>query len=283
VKARILLCKKVASAEGVRKAHVHQHNSLYVDEHAVAGQPAVIHAFGTMSDDSVDLARKVLGALEGIREAAAAAEGQIKREGRRKLFRDCLIAFLMFAIAVIAGSGAWIGYEKLREVRDWATYAEKRLAAALSYQRAWVGPTSARVVEPLEIGKPATLLVEYANTGHEPAVNMTYGIDVLSVAPPNDAKLDEFFKRCNETAPAAGQVVFPSTGLSVQRMSAALKPELVDRQLVEGEKTLVVAGCFLYRTAASDAIRRTFFCYLLNTKQSKNGIMSICNAGNAAN
>ena len=35
--------------------------------------------------------------------------------------------------------------------------------------------------------------------------------------------------------------------------------------------------------AASEAIRRTFFCYAYNAKQSRQGAMGLCNVGNAAN
>src|ERR1700744_1529410 len=57
--------------------------------------------------------------------------------------------------------------------------SEKSERALVLAQRAWVGPTIARVVGTPEIGKPLKINIQYANSGREPALNFIYAADVL--------------------------------------------------------------------------------------------------------
>jgi hypothetical protein len=115
--------------------------------------------------------------------------------------------FTLFAASAAFASG-WIFYEQLQEMRE-----EKR---------AWVGPISAGLPNGLpQEGNPATIAVQFHNTGREPAIDVVYDLRFWIVTLAEDqegitkAHIKQFVEQCRQIQPVVGaQVVFPTTGFS---------------------------------------------------------------------
>jgi hypothetical protein len=160
--------------------------------------------------------------------------------------------------------------------------------AMIQAQRAWVGPTLAKIETAPEIGKPLRVLIQYANSGKEPALNFIYTGDILTVTAADEvnnissAKVEAFFKGCREaTNLRAGQVVFPTVGIAEGgTMSITSKEDFVDAPLLDGEKTAIAQGCFLYKSF--NIVRHTYFCFFYNSKRSKIESLNYCTNGAGA-
>jgi hypothetical protein len=157
----------------------------------------------------------------------------------------------------------------------------------IAAERAWVGPRNASITGKIEVGKEIEFNVEYANTGHEPGQNFSYSIDGFNETEVEDRngtamkKMGEFLQRCeNSRNQIVGQVVFPTTGFNAYSLAGKLKSELATQDLLDGNITLVMQGCFLYQSFS--AFRHTYFCYFYNAKRSRLTNLSICQIGDYA-
>lgn len=131
--------------------------------------------------------------------------------------------------------------------------------------RAWVGPRQAKITSPIEADKPIEIFFEYANTGREPALDFSYSVDGF-ISSNEEEKRGTSFARvlialngCKliyELAP--GQVAFPTTGFSAYNLTSKI-PVTLDQTVIDGEKTLIVQGCFLYRSFK--IVRHSYFCF----------------------
>jgi len=153
--------------------------------------------------------------------------------------------------------------------------------------RAWVGPRNAKIMGTIEVGKPVEFAIEYANTGREPALNFVYSVDVFPSTNADEnnnitaAKINATLKGCKAVESlGGGQVVFPSTGFSAYNLTFKTSDEISDQEMIDGEKTLIVQGCFLYKSF--NVIRHSYFCYFYRTKTTKPENLSICLAGHYA-
>jgi hypothetical protein len=152
--------------------------------------------------------------------------------------------------------------------------------------RAWVGPRLAKITSPIEVGKPIELTIEYANSGREPALDFVYSVDGFLSSNAEEKRGTSFARvsialnncRGAEGLPA-GQVVFPSTGFSAYNLASTIN-QTFDQEMIDGEKTLIVQGCFLYRSFK--VIRHSYFCYFYRAKFVKPDNLSICTAGHYA-
>jgi hypothetical protein len=140
--------------------------------------------------------------------------------------------------------------------------SEKSERALVLAQRAWVGPTIARVVGTPEIGKPLKINIQYANSGREPALNFIYAADVLAATAADEAngvltaKVNAAFRGCKEaTTLRAGQVVFPTVANTANTLSVTTNDKFVDQAIIDGETTIVIDGCLVYKSF--DVIRVT--------------------------
>jgi hypothetical protein len=77
-----------------------------------------------------------------------------------------------------------------------------------------------------------------------------------------------------------GQVVFPSTGFSGYNLRVTPPIQSVTQEMIDGEKTLVVQGCFFYKSF--NVVRHSYFCYFYRAKVSKPENINICTAGHYA-
>jgi hypothetical protein len=153
--------------------------------------------------------------------------------------------------------------------------------------RAWVGPRLAKITSPIEVGKPIELAIEYANSGREPALDFVYSLDGFASSNAEEKRGTSFARvsialnNCSaaESLPA-GQVVFPSTGFSAYNLNATIPNQTIDQEIIDGEKTLILQGCFLYRSFK--VVRHSYFCYFYRAKTSKPDNLNICTAGHYA-
>jgi hypothetical protein len=66
--------------------------------------------------------------------------------------------------------------------------------AFIANQRAWVGPKSARIVVRQKLSEPMAIIVDYQNTGRQPATNFESTVEVFTVT------VEEFKDRLRKTA-----------------------------------------------------------------------------------
>jgi hypothetical protein len=153
--------------------------------------------------------------------------------------------------------------------------------------RAWVGPRSAKITSPIEIGKPIEVAIDYANTGREPALDFSYTVDAFLSSEAEEKRGTSFARvslalnecRSREDL-SSGQVVFPSTGFSAYNLTVSPPQQLVTPGMIDGEKTLIVQGCFLYKSF--NVVRHSYFCYFYRAQISKAESINICTAGHYA-
>jgi hypothetical protein len=165
--------------------------------------------------------------------------------------------------------------------------SEKSERALVLAQRAWVGPTIAKVVGTPEIGKPLKISIQYANSGREPALNFIYAADVLAATAADEAngaltaKVNAAFRGCKEaTTLRAGQVVFPTVANTANTLSVTTNDKFVDQAIIDGETTIVIDGCLVYKSF--DVIRHSYFCYFYNNKTPTPDGLNFCENGAGA-
>jgi hypothetical protein len=179
---------------------------------------------------------------------------------------------------VAAGAAIWSGWVfhgQLQEMRE-----EKR---------AWVGPIGAGLPNGLpQEGNPATIVVQYRNTGREPAFDVVANSSVwiITLAAYQEgagrAQIEQSVEQCRQTQPAVGaQVVFPSTGFSCYTGSSLIEGHFIDWDVLYGTRLISIMGCYVYNTLG--ITHRTSYCFwfqngTLATAQS----WGFCSTGNYA-
>jgi hypothetical protein len=182
-----------------------------------------------------------------------AYQRQQERSERRRAAREKLTIGGIFITAFLALGPGWIFYNQLEEMRE--------------ERRAWVGPVSAGFPTRLpQVGNAAFAVVQYHNTGREPA------IDVFSDLSPYIATLEddnqgiprqhiaEYVDRCRAMSPIIGsQVVFPTASFSSYTTSRTIEGNLIDWNVLYGTNLIFVTGCYVYNTLGTT--HRTSFCF----------------------
>jgi hypothetical protein len=158
-------------------------------------------------------------------------------------------------------------------------------------QRAWVGPFDAHLDGKLAVGGDIDVMVNYVNTGREPALSFNYTTDQF-VATVKEGVSDEGTKRvgdnlqkCLATDPvaatAATQVVYPTlSGSGFGQLRATIHGLDVDGDVLSGTKTILVPGCFTYRTFGQ--IRHSAFCFFFQATKTKPEHLAYCGFGSYA-
>jgi hypothetical protein len=187
-------------------------------------------------------------------------------------------------LAVSAAKQAEAADKQANAMNEAVKVSRESLVAA---GRAWVGPRNAKISGAIEAGKPGELVIEYANTGREPALNFVYSIDAFSSTNAEEkngvtiAKINATLKGCKAVERlGGGQVIFPSTGFSSYNLTSKTADEVFDQEMIDGEKTLIVQGCFLYNSF--NIIRHSYFCYFYRAKTTKPENLNICANGHYA-
>ena len=81
-----------------------------------------------------------------------------------------------------------------------------------------------------------------------------------------------------------GSVVFPSAtngfGGGIQNLTFTKPDSFVDQNMIDGNTTIIVDGCFIYKSIG--LIRHSYFCYFYKSKTTKPSNLNICQNGNGA-
>jgi hypothetical protein len=165
--------------------------------------------------------------------------------------------------------------------------AEASDRAAAQAQRAWVGPRDARLESKPILGQKNKVIIEYQNTGKEPAIGFVFGGFPFVITTEEDAngtaiqKMLANMKQCVETKAAmlAG-VVFPTSGFTAGNLGTLIDEKLIDQDLLDSKKMLIIQGCFAY--IASNVVRHSAFCYFFKADQTDIAHLNICQSGNYA-
>ena len=154
-------------------------------------------------------------------------------------------------------------------------------------ERAWVGPRNAKISNAPASDKDLSIMLEYGNTGREPAVETAFDTEVFTAAEEESAntlqRINDFIGRCkNMWKPDQAAVVYPSVGLSAANytLTRIMDKSLVDDDVVTGVKTIYFSGCFSYKTA--ETIHRSWYCYFYKAGKTDNANWNICQTGNGA-
>jgi hypothetical protein len=185
-------------------------------------------------------------------------------------------AFFAFLAAGAAITSGWIFYGQLQEMRE--------------EERAWVGPISAGLPNGLpQEGNPATITVQYHNTGREPAIDVVSDLSLYIATLAEDqeggvtrAHIEQYVEQCRQTQPVVGaQVVFPTTGFSFYTVSRSIEGYLIDWDVLYGTRIIIITGCYVYNTLG--ITHRTSFCFWFQNGQRVTAqSWGFCSAGNYA-
>jgi len=165
----------------------------------------------------------------------------------------------------------------------WAVVVTK--AAIEGDQRAWVVPRGVFFQDAPALGQTFRIGVRYENVGQQPALDFDFygrGEMVPSFAF-DDGSVADLIKRdaiCRRVRLRPGaEVVYPHSGEGYAS-HLTLLTTVVDQAFIDGTKSLIIEGCFVYRTF--DSIRHSAFCYYYRPGKSVGKRFNICQAGNDA-
>lgn len=168
-----------------------------------------------------------------------------------------------------------------------AKTAQDNLVAS---QRAWVGPRLARSEKAPELNKETSVVIEYLNTGREPARETIHDVDAFTATDAEDAsgvvaaRINSFIGRCKiKRTPTLAAVVFPTAGGlggSAYTLTRTIQDSLIDEDVINSEKKIIVSGCFVYKTIGT--VHRSSFCYFFKAGKTPIEGWNICQVGNDA-
>ena len=154
-------------------------------------------------------------------------------------------------------------------------------------ERAWVGPRNAKTSSAPTSDKDLPIMLEYGNTGREPAVETVEDTDVFAAADEENGdaiqRISNFIGKCKIMwKPDEAAVVYPSVGLSAANytFTRIMDKSLIDDGVIGGKKTIYFTGCFSYKT--TETIHRSWFCYFYRAGKTDNANWNICQTGNGA-
>jgi hypothetical protein len=157
----------------------------------------------------------------------------------------------------------------------------------IASQRAWVGPINAKIDIAPVAGSPLDVVVEYRNTGKEPALAVFQGIDSFTFTQAEDdsgitrSRIINFAVNCFDKQSSDGaNVAYPASGSSEDQITITVPKETIDDAVVKGTKTVVILGCFAYET--SGATHHSSFCFLFKAGKTKLQNLNYCPAGSHA-
>lgn len=257
---------------------------------------------------------KIASAIKTLSDAQNAQTDHDDRNEKINVRLAVVTIFLVFLTVVFTGASWWIFSGQLNEMRTAADQtnkiieanaklvdaATKQAAAAaenaqiardnyVASQRAWVGPRNAKSSIAPTADKDLPIILEYGNTGREPAIETVYDTDVFTATEEEDRtgkvtqRINAFIGKCKVMwKPDQANVVYPSVGLSAAsyNLTKNLEKSDIDDDVISGVKSIVFTGCFSYKT--TETIHRSWFCYFFKTGKTEIAAWNICPTGNGA-
>lgn len=236
--------------------------------------------------------------IHAIKTEGRAYRSEEKREDRGKKFREWVtIALIACTLAAVC----WQVYEMIKvygPIKSQADAAITQAAASksaadaaeqtlIAAQRAWVGPTDARLDGDIKVGQDAKFVVTYQNTGREPALNLDVHSDPFIVTIVNDlaghskARALQDTQDCLFRASEPGTMVgFPTAGTQVYQLTVAFDGKLMDDDVLNGDKYLFIHICFTYSTFRQT--HHSAACYFYKAKTTTPQHLNVCPYGSYA-
>ena len=259
-----------------------------------------------------DAATKITAAIDALGNAQQTQTSHEDRNEKINVGLAILTIFLVFLTVVFTGL-SWLTFrDQLKEMKASAEQTNKIIAANaklvdaatkqaeaaidnakiarenfVASERAWVGPRNAKINSAPVADKDLPIIVEYGNTGREPALETIYDTDAFAAGDNEIAsttqRINDFIRECKKMwRPQQATVVYPSVGLSAAsyNLTTTLDKSLVDEAVVSGDKTIYFSGCFSYKT--TETIHRSWFCYYFKNGKTPISTWNICQSGNGA-
>lgn len=257
--------------------------------------------------------------IDAIRREGRAYRKEEQREDRGKKFREWVtIALIALTFAAVCyqvyemikvyepikeqAEAAKVAADSTKRAADAATkqseiatkqaeiaakQADNSDRAMLQAQRAWIGPRDARLESKPVAGQKNKFVVEYQNTGKEPALSFIFDAAplVATAAGETDGTVNrtmtEYLQKCvSMPARALAGVVFPTSGFSVSQLTIDINEKLIDDDIAGGKSALIIQGCFAYQT--SNITRHSAFCYFYRADRTDIVHLNVCLSGNYA-
>jgi len=115
----------------------------------------------------------------------------------------------------------------------------------IASERAWVGPSNAKIDGAPVAAKPLDVIVEYRNTGREPALNGVYDLQhkIGKLEDPTLlSEMSEFIGQCKTMwRPNQAQVIYPTTN-NEYNLTHRVETSEIDDDVVSGESVILVYG-----------------------------------------
>jgi hypothetical protein len=261
-----------------------------------------------------DAGTKIAAAIKTLSDAQSTQTAHEDRNENINVVLAAVTIFLVFLTVVFTGLSWWTFHDQLKEMKSSAEQTNKiieantKLAEAATKQaeaaaenakiardnfvaseRAWVGPRNAKISAAPAADKDLPIIIEYGNTGREPAIETVYDTDVFTVTDDEDKagkarqQINDFVEKCKIMwRPDNAAVVYPSVGLSAANyaLTKTMDKSLIDDDVISGVKTIFFDGCFVYKT--TETIHRSWFCYSYKAGKTDIGSWNICPTGNGA-
>jgi hypothetical protein len=160
-------------------------------------------------------------------------------------------AVIMSGLAAIFVCAQWY------EMHESGTDTHNLALAALAANRAWLAPEQMILASPLESEVPPKYQIRVVNPGREPALGITWQVNPRGVPYIPEGNASDFKLGPNtactglEPEPTDGMVIYPAGPTNIW-LPLAVKDTTENRELIKEAlnrtKSLVVEGCFAYRT-----------------------------------
>lgn len=174
---------------------------------------------------------------------------------------------------------AVLTYSLLKEGVAARGVSERALVEA---NRAWVAPAGVYFTSPVQAGVNAEYLLEFKNTGRQPALNVyvDHTTQVVARDPTGSwVGTGKDSTRCDTKL--ANGTLYPTDKTMGQMLT--LPKEYITEAFLQGNTAIVFQGCFRYKTF--DEIHRTGFCLYIVARperEPQNWGWNICTNGNFA-
>jgi len=236
--------------------------------------------------------------IDAINTQGRRNRAEERREDDAKRFREYL-TIILIACTLLAIS--WQVYEMIHVYEPIKVQADAAKISAdaakaqadnsndalIQAQRAWIGPINASFAADIQIGKPIEITVNYGNSGHEPGIKFISDIDQVGIFRTPRLDADKAVTDATEVCKnrmdwQGGSVVYPGSGLTGGYAFNRKTPDdFVTQHMLNGDETIVVYGCFNYRTF--DKPKHSFFCFFFRNGATKISNLNICPNGHDAN
>jgi hypothetical protein len=243
------------------------------------------------------------------RRAKKEKESATDRAARKTASASVWMAVFTLVLATASVGGIWISYRTLTEIQSGAAQTAQTIitlrsqASSLEGQlnqlkesnrtakdtlvansRAWVGIQGTSSAAPVADSE-LDINIAYANTGHQPATNLSYLASAFILtakeAAEGAARVNMIQEGCLSADRRNLGVAYPTTGFSAYTLRARIPKGQITKQVIDQGDNFLVSGCLSYETFGER--RHSFFCMYYSSKLGRPENWNFCEVGNSAN